>query len=111
MWQRTPSPPKLLSMHGPGHVAMLRLRDVKDDAQALLLEGRLETALAPTCNSVAPGGALLRDTWETIVNKLSLPPECKTILLHLVHEGTHMGCTYATTISDQSGQIRKRTPV
>ena len=30
---------------------------------------------------MAPGGALLRDKWETIVNKLSLSPECKTLLL------------------------------
>ena len=81
MWHRTPSLPKLLSRHGPGHVTMLRMRNVQENAQALLLEGRMETALTPTCNSVAPGGALLPDTWETIVNKLSLPPECKTLLL------------------------------
>ena len=60
---------------------MLRMRDVHNDAQALLMEGRLDAIMAPTCNSVAPGGALLRDTWETIVNRLHLPTECKTILL------------------------------
>ena len=61
-WDQTPSLPKLLCMHVPGHVTMLRMRDVSNDAQALLMEGRLEAVMAPTCNSVAPGGALLRDT-------------------------------------------------
>ena len=46
---------------------MLRMHNVRENAQALLLEGRLETAVTPTYNSVAPGGAPLRDTWETIV--------------------------------------------
>ena len=88
MWHKTPSFPKLLNRHGPGHVTMLRMRNVQENAQALLLEGRLETALTPTCNSVAPGGALLCDTWETIVNKLSLPPECKTLVLQ-AHTPAH----------------------
>ena len=81
MWHNTTSLPKLLNSHGPGHVTMLCMRNVQENAQVLLLEGRLETTLTPTCNSVAPGGALLRDTWETIVNKLSLPPQCKTLFL------------------------------
>ena len=96
MWHRAPSLPKLLNRHGLGHVTMLRMRNVQENAQALLLEGRMETAVTPTCNSVAAGGALLRDTWETIVNKLSLPPECKTVLLqahtlaHTSHQSTNV---------------------
>ena len=53
---------------------MPRLKDVPTDAQALLQEGRLEVALPPTCNSVAPGGALLLDTWEVIITKIALHP-------------------------------------
>ena len=75
---------------------MLRMRDVSNDAQALVMEGRLEAVMAPTCNFVAPGGALLRDTWETIVNKLHLPQECKTLLLQ-THHVTH---THADTKED-----------
>ena len=60
---------------------MLRMRNVQENAQALLLEGRMETVLTPTCSSVAPGGALLHDRWETIVNKLSLLPEGKPLLI------------------------------
>ena len=43
LWHRTPSLPKLLNRHGPGHVTMPRMRNVQGNAQALLLEGRIET--------------------------------------------------------------------
>ena len=65
VWHRIPSLPKLLSIHGPGHVTMLHMHNVHSGSQAVVLEGRLETALTPTWNSVAPGGALLCDTCKT----------------------------------------------
>ena len=45
---------------------------------------------------MVPGGALLREPWETNVNKLSLPPECKTLVLQ-AHTVAHT--------SDQSTNV------
>ena len=56
MWHRTPSFPKLLERHGLGHVTMLRMRNVQENAQALLLEGRMETALTPPATQWPPMG-------------------------------------------------------
>ena len=60
---RKPSLLKHLSMPGLGHRTMLCMQNVTNDDGAVLIEGRLEIVMPPTCNFVASGGVLLRDAW------------------------------------------------